>query len=139
MLHLKSQQSYFQAVRIGHGVRCTENPLVMQELADRGVVLELCPTSNLNTKIYETIGNYPIQQLMNKGIRVTVNTDNMMVSDTTEARELALVADIFNMEKKDVKQLIMNGVEAAFATEVIKNRLRARVETQFAKVAGIRG
>ena len=129
----------FQAKRIGHGIRCIENPLVMQELADRGVVLELCPTSNLNTKIYETIGDYPIQQLMNKGIRVTVNTDNMMVSDTTEARELALVADIFNMEKKDVKQLIMNGVEAAFATEVIKNRLRARVETQFAKVAGIRG
>ena len=129
----------FQAVRIGHGVRCTENPLVMQELADRGVVLELCPTSNLNTKIYETIGNYPIQQLMNKGIRVTVNTDNMMVSNTTEARELALVADTFNMEKKDVKQLIMNGVEAAFTTEGIKNRLRARVETQFAKVAGIRG
>ena len=129
----------FQAVRIGHGVRCTENPLVMQELADRGVVLELCPTSNLNTKIYETIGDYPIQQLMNKGIRVTVNTDNMMVSNTTEARELALVADTFNMEKKDVKQLIMNGVEAAFTTEGIKNRLRARVETQFAKVAGIRG
>ena len=70
---------------------------------------------------------------------VTVNTDNMMVSNTTEARELALVADTFNMEKKDVKQLIMNGVEAAFTTEGIKNRLRARVETQFAKVAGIRG
>lgn len=70
----------FQAVRIGHGVRCTENPLVMQELADRETALELCPTSNLNTKIYETIEDYPIQQLMNKGIRVTVNTDNMMVS-----------------------------------------------------------
>lgn len=129
----------FQAVRIGHGVRSTENPLIMQELADREIALELCPTSNLNTKIYETIGDYPIQQLMNKGIRVTVNTDNMMVSNTTEARELALVADTFNMEKKDVKQLIMNGVEAAFTTEGIKNRLRARVETQFAKVAGIRG
>ena len=50
-----------------------------------------------------------------------------------------MVADTFNMEKKDVKQLIMNGVEAAFTTEGIKNRLRARVETQFAKVAGIRG
>lgn len=129
----------FQAVRIGHGVRCTENPLVMQELADRETALELCPTSNLNTKIYETIEDYPIQQLMNKGIRVTVNTDNMMVSNTTEARELALVADTFNMEKKDVKKLIMNGVEAAFTTEGIKNRLRARVDTQFAKVAGIRG
>ena len=129
----------FQAVRIGHGVRSTENPLIMQELADRETALELCPTSNLNTKIYETIENYPILQLMNKGIKVTVNTDNMMVSNTTEARELALVADTFNMEKKDVKKLIMNGVEAAFTTEGIKNRLRARVETQFAKVAGIRG
>ena len=129
----------FQAARIGHGVRSTENPLIMQELADRETALELCPTSNLNTKIYETIENYPILQLMNKGIKVTVNTDNMMVSNTTEARELALVADTFNMEKKDVKKLIMNGVEAAFTTEGIKNRLRARVETQFAKVAGIRG
>ena len=129
----------FQAVRIGHGVRSTENPLIMQELADRETALELCPTSNLNTKIYDTIENYPIQKLMNKGIKVTVNTDNMMVSNTTEARELALVADTFNMEKKDVKKLIMNGVEAAFTTEGIKNRLRARVETQFAKVAGIRG
>ena len=54
-------------------------------------------------------------------------------------RRLTVVADTFNMEKKDVKQLIMNGVEAAFTTEGIKNRLRARVETQFAKVAGIRG
>ena len=50
-----------------------------------------------------------------------------------------MVADTFNMEKKDVKKLIMNGVEAAFTTEGIKNRLRARVDTQFAKVAGIRG
>ena len=130
---------HFQAERIGHGVRCTEDSMIMKELADRGTVLELCPTSNLNTKIYESIEDYPIQQLMNKGIRVTVNTDNMTVSDTTEAKELALVADTFDMEKKDVKQLIMNGVEAAFAPEVIKNRLRARVETQFAKVAGIRG
>ena len=63
----------------------------------------------------------------------------MTVSGTTEARELAQVADTFDMEKKDVKQLIMNSVEAAFVTEAIKNRLRARVETQFAKVAGIRG
>ncbi|MFQ8900967.1 MAG: hypothetical protein ACLR7D_02715 [Lachnospira eligens] len=53
----------------------------------------------------------------------------MMVSNTTEARELALVADTFNMEKKDVKKLIMNGVEAAFTTEGIKNRLRARGDT----------
>lgn len=130
---------HFQAGRIGHGVRCTEDTAVMQELADRQIPLELCPTSNLNTRIYESIHEYPLQQLIDKGIRVTVNTDNMTVSGTTEAKELALVADTFNMEKKDVKQLIMNGVEAAFAPEVIKNRLRARVETQFAKVAGIRG
>lgn len=130
---------HFQAKRIGHGVRCTEDSLVLQELADGQIALELCPTSNLNTRIYESIEQYPIQQLMNKGLRVTVNTDNMTVSGTTEAKELALVADTFDMERKDVKQLIMNSIEAAFATEGIKNRLRARVETQFAKVAGIRG
>lgn len=130
---------HFQAERIGHGVRCMEDSSVVKELADRGIALELCPRSNLNTKIFESIEDYPIQELMNKGIRVTVNTDNMTVSNTTEAKELALAADTFDMEKRDVKQLIMNGVEAAFAPEAIKNRLRARVETQFAKAAGIRG
>ena len=128
-----------KAERIGHGVRCVEDDNVMLQLSDKKVFLELCPTSNLNTRIYESIEQYPIQQLVNKGIRVTVNTDNMTVSDTTVAKELALVADTFDMERKDVKQLIMNSIEAAFATEGIKNRLRARVETQFAKVAGIRG
>ncbi|MDO5339711.1 MAG: adenosine deaminase [Eubacteriales bacterium] len=130
---------HMQAGRIGHGIRCIESEAVMEQLAKSEIALELCPTSNLNTRIYESIEEYPIQQLINKGIKVTVNTDNMTVSDTTEARELALVADTFNMEKKDVKQLIMNSVEAAFAPEAIKNRLRARVETQFAKVTGIRG
>ena len=128
-----------QAVRIGHGIRCIGSEAVMQRLAESETVLELCPTSNLNTRIYESIEEYPIQQLISKGIKVTVNTDNMTVSGTTEARELALVADTFDMEKKDVKQLIMNSVDAAFAPEAIKNRLRAMVETQFAKVAGIRG
>lgn len=128
-----------QAGRIGHGIRCVENAAVMEQLAESETALELCPTSNLNTRIYESIEEYPIQQLINKGIKVTINTDNMTVSGTTETRELALVADTFDMEKKDVKQLIMNSVEAAFVTEAIKNRLRARVETQFAKVAGIRG
>ena len=68
------------AARIGHGIRAAEDKKLMQALASSGVTLELCPTSNLNTKVVSKISDYPIKTLMDAGVRVTINTDNMTVS-----------------------------------------------------------
>lgn len=78
----------YGAVRIGHGVRSVESEDLLKKLSDKGIALELCPTSNLNTNIYRDISEYPIRKLMDAGITVTVNTDNMTVSNTNIKKNL---------------------------------------------------
>ena len=105
----------FGASRIGHGVRSVEDKTLMEELAKRGITLELCPTSNLNTSVFPDISCYPIKKLIDAGLPVTVNTDNISVSGTTVKRELALIADTFGFGRENIRKLLINSALAAFA------------------------
>lgn len=118
----------FGAKRIGHGVRCLEDPKVCQLLIDKNITLELCPTSNLNTKIFYDIKDYPIRQLIEKGIRITINTDNMMVSNTTIKKELCRLQQTFLLDDQTIAQLLYQAVDAAFTSAVVKKRLREKIE-----------
>lgn len=122
----------FGASRIGHGIRAVEDKNVMRMLAERNVTLELCPTSNLNTKAVASIAAYPIRTLLAAGVRVTVNTDNMSVSNTTVEKELQLLADTFDFSEREIKALLMNAADAAFTLEATKRRLREKIEEQYA-------
>lgn len=102
----------FGAKRIGHGVRCIEDKELMKRLAKDRIPLELCPTSNLNTKIFKRIEDYPVLQLLDAGIRITINTDNMTVSDTTLAKELMLIKDTFRLSEEEMAGLQKNAKES---------------------------
>lgn len=115
------------AVRIGHGVRSLEDPSVVQLLVDKKVMLELCPTSNLQTGIFPSYDAYPIRQLMDAGVRVCINTDNMTVSDTTLAKEWQHLIDAAHLTKDEVRTILRNTIEATFAPEKIKEQLREAV------------
>ena len=103
----------FGAKRIGHGVRAHEDAELMKELAEKGIVLELCPTSNLNTAIFSDIKEYPLRKLMDAGVRVTINTDNRMVSNTTLEKEYILLKETFSLTQMEVETLMKNGAEAS--------------------------
>ena len=122
----------FGANRIGHGVRSAEDGEVLRSLAEAGTALELCPTSNLNTVVVSDLRDYPLRRLMDAGVRVTVNTDNRSVSDTTLRREFSLLAETFRLTKGEVRQLLLNAAEAAFAPESVKAELRGRIEAGLA-------
>ena len=98
------------ARRIGHGVRCVEDDSLVAELAERGIALETCYTSNLNTGAC-TEKTFPLRALMRRGVRVTLNTDNMTVSDTDLDKEYARLG--ITEEEKSV--LLDNAEKAAFA------------------------
>ena len=102
----------FGAKRIGHGVRCIEDKELMRRLVKDQIPLELCPTSNLNTKIFGRIEDYPIPQFLDEEIKITINTDNMTVSDTTLAKELKLVKETFHLSEKDMAGLQKNAKES---------------------------
>lgn len=114
----------FGAKRIGHGVRSYEDPILMDMLSDQEITLELCPKSNLDTCIFPSLKDYPIKQYLEYGIPVTVNTDNMEVSDTTVEKEMQSLIDTFGLTDKQVYQLEMNAVNASFADEKLKKELR---------------
>lgn len=113
------------AARIGHGVRSTEDPALLAELARRQVPLEVCVTSELQTGALERDGfAQTLRTLLDAGCLVTINSDNSSVSNTWAGPELALVSEALSLSRSDVDQLLLNAVEASFADEATKRRLR---------------
>ena len=117
----------FGTKRLGHGVRSIEDDALVTRLAAEGVALELCPTSNLNTSIFEKIEDYPMRKLMAAGVKVTVNTDNMMVSGVTLASEL----EKLGLTKEELHTLALNAAEASFASADVKEWLKREIGARF--------
>ena len=102
------------ARRIGHGVRATEDPALMAYLAKEKIPLELCPTSNLHTHIFSNLQEFPLRTLMENGVVVTVNSDNMTVSDTNVVREIENLTKAFSLSEKEQEQLLINAANSVF-------------------------
>ncbi|MEU4167870.1 adenosine deaminase [Streptomyces sp. NPDC026665] len=108
------------AQRIGHGVRITEDIVdgKLGRLAgwvrDRRVALEMCPTSNLQTGAATSIAEHPITALRDLGFRVTLNTDNRLVSGTTMTREMSLLVEEAGWGVEDLRTVTVNAVKSAF-------------------------
>ncbi len=116
------------ASRIGHGVRAGEDASLLEELRERRIPLEMCPSSNVQTKAVPSLLEHPILEFLRKGLTVTVNTDNMTVSDTTVEREFGLLREKLGMTQEEHRQLLLNATDAAFLTEEERWRLRDVLE-----------
>lgn len=108
------------AERIGHGVFIKDCPEAYAIVKERQITLELCPTSNVQTKAVHQYSDHPIYTFHQDGIKVTINTDNRTVSDTTMANEIHLVNKELNLTKDDYRQIYFHSVEAAFADQATK-------------------
>jgi adenosine deaminase len=113
------------AERLGHGVRIVDDitgPVGSETLGrlaayvrDRRIPLELCPTSNVNTGVCGSIAEHPIGMLRRLRFRVTVNTDNRLMSDTSMTKEFVQLADAFDWGLEDFEWLTLNAMKSAFA------------------------
>ena len=114
----------YGAKRIGHGVRIMEDPEVMRLVKEKGVTLEMCPTSNRQTKAVENMDEYPLLSFLEDGIKVTLNTDDMGIEGTTLAKEYAYMEQKFGMTPEQERKALSNAVDAAFTSENTKAELR---------------
>ena len=113
----------FGAVRIGHGIHSIEDENVLEQLKNKNICLEVCPKSNLDTKTISKYDDLPLRQFIEKGIKVSINTDDMTVSNTTLKQEYeTLVKMGFN--EKDLHDFAENSINASFADEKTKEYLR---------------
>jgi adenosine deaminase len=113
------------ADRLGHGVRIMDDITVASDgsvslgklaayVRDRRIPLELCPTSNVQTGAAESIATHPIGLLRKLGFRVTVNTDNRLMSGTSMSNEMDLLSQAFDWSLKDMEWLTINAMKSAF-------------------------
>ena len=116
------------ASRIGHGVRAGEDPELLEELKERQIPLEMCPSSNVQTKAVPSFSEHPVLSYLRRGLLVTVNTDNMTVSDTTIEREFRLLKEKLGMTPEERRQLLLNAADAAFLTAEERWRLKDVIE-----------
>ena len=120
------------ASRIGHGVRAVEDPELLIHLAKTGILLECCPTSNLQTQVFSSVFEYPVRQFLQAGVKFSVNTDNITVSSTALHREWALLIDSFALTTAEIKEILLDTANAAFATDEVKQALREQINKAFA-------
>ena len=113
--------------RIGHGTRAFENPEVVQLIKDKGIFLEMSPTSNLKTKALEDMDQFPFMDYLNEGIKVTLNTDDMAIERTTLADEFKYMETKFGLNYEQEKIILLNSIEGAFTTGEVKEQLRKEI------------
>lgn len=125
------------AVRIGHGVRIYEDiepemsglelGKVARFVRDRRIPLELCPTSNTQTGICDSIEDHPFNLLYELGFTCTVNTDNRLVSGTTMTAEMVKLAQAFDLEYWQLLEMTTNALETAFCDQPLREQLEREV------------
>lgn len=110
---------FLGADRIRHGIRAMEDPALVAELAERGTVLDICPTSNLRTGVVGSLADHPLPDLTAAGVRCSVSTDDPAMFGTDLGREYALAASM----GVDLRMVYRAGVEGALCDEKSRARL----------------
>ncbi len=125
---------YCGAHRIGHGTRLREDEDLLQYVNDHRVPLEMCLTSNLQTRAVEHIRDHPFGFYFRRGLRVTVNTDNRLMSATSVTDEILLAARAFRLSPYEVKRIVINGFKSSFLPYSAKARRLREVNLEIDRI-----
>ncbi|MBL7068140.1 MAG: adenosine deaminase, partial [Candidatus Marinimicrobia bacterium] len=120
---------YCGAHRIGHGVRLKEDGDLLNYINDHRIALEICMTSNIHTGSVKNYKSHPFKLYYDYGLRVTLNTDNRLISNTSLTREYMLAHKYFNLQIADFKEIIIGGFKSTF----MSHRIRTKIIRQIAE------
>ncbi len=118
------------AARIGHGTSLRDDPALLELVRQEGIGIEMCPTSNIQTRAVAGWQQYPVADYLAAGLMVSVNTDNRTVSGTTSTREYTILAERFAFTPAQLVQVVRNSLATAFLPQNEKSALTAQVEQE---------
>ena len=116
--------------RMSHGVRAAEDPALVEELAARGIVLEVCPTSNVATGVYPRFDDHPFGALRSAGVRLTLASDDPPYFGASIGGEYAVARERFGLDEEELVGITRLAVEASFAQGALKASLLGRLDGQ---------
>ncbi len=118
------------AHRVGHGCRLVESGDLLRYVNDHRIPLECCPSSNVQTGAVRDLGAHPLKLYFDLGVRVTINTDNRLITDTTVSRELWLVHTQMGVSFEDVCSMVLSGFKSSFLPFHERSALVRRVSEE---------
>lgn len=120
--------------RIGHGVHCIEDLMLVEHLRKEHIHLEICPTSNYQTNAVDTYADHPIAKLYDSGLSLGVNSDDRTLCNINLTREYEKLHATFGWDEAHFLQCNMNAMRAAFLPETVKQRLEKQLREEYSKI-----
>ena len=117
------------AERIGHGCSAAQDPALLAHLAETGVVLEVCPTSNIATRAVDRIEDHPLRAFVDAGVTVTINSDDPPMFSTTLNHDYEVAAGLLDLDEAGVADLARAAVTGSFAPDDVKARIGAEIDS----------
>lgn len=118
---------HLQPQRLGHGVRSIEDPALLKILKERHIHLEVCPTSNISTRVFPSLDKHSVNALFNMGLSLSINTDGRAISNVTLTEEYQKLHATFGWEEGHFLHCNLNALDAAFLPEDRKQGLKERL------------
>ena len=125
------------AHRIGHGTRLKENKDLMNYVNDHRITLEICLTSNWQTRSIRSLKYHPLKYYYDQGIRVTINTDNRLMSGTTLTKEFLLAHKLFGFKLHDFREMIIMAMKSAFIPYAERKQLIREIADELETAFGL--
>jgi len=120
------------ADRIGHGVRCVEDPALLERIATTGVALEVCPTSNVSLGVYTDLGSVPVTELVDRGVQVALGADDPLLFGSRLLGQYAAVRAAQDLDDKALASLAAMSVRASFAPDALKAEVLGDIDAWLA-------
>ena len=127
------------ANRIGHGTRLKEDKNLMDYVIDHRITLEICLTSNWQTRSVRSLHYHPLKYYYQKGMRVTLNTDNRLISDTTLTEEFFLAHRLYQFSLKDFREITIIAMKSAFLRHLDRVKMIETIASEFEDSFGLYG
>ena len=128
---------YCGANRIGHGTKLKEDKALMQYVNDHRIPLEICLTSNWQTHSVRSLKHHPFRYYYDQGIRVTLNTDNRLMSDTTLTDEFMLAHELFGFQLHDFREITITAMKSAFLPHNERRKMIKSIAEEFEQDFGL--
>lgn len=122
------------ATRIGHGVALYQDRELIKEVREKGITLEMCPTSNRLTRAVPDMQSYPLKEYLELGIRVTINTDDKAVCRTCIGKEFEYIRNNYGITRDQEKQMLIYAAESSFAGQLTKETILQKIEENWHSV-----
>ena len=127
---------FLQVERIGHGVSAREDPKLMAYLKEKQIGIEMNPMSNVRTGVVKSIQDHPIREFFDRGLLVTVNSDDPSLFHTNLNNEYLQIHEHLGFSLSELFQLSLNGIEIAFLDEARKIKLRDSFSAEYSQIIG---